>query len=141
MAATLRVESTLEHDGDGLARFKILGANAEFSACIGTWAQANEHLKLASALKGFSAKADASVAYRFGSTGTCELEVSCLDKLGHLGIWATFTGDWPVADSERSQTASLFMRCDPASLDTFVTELLRFSPGSVNQASLSGLGP
>jgi hypothetical protein len=141
MAATLRVESTLEHDGDGLARFTISGANEEFSAFVGTWAQANEHLKLASALKGFPAGSNASVSYTFGSTGTCELEVSCLDKLGHLGVWATFTGDWPVANSGRSQTASIFMRCDPAAVDAFVSELLRFSPGSSNRASLSGLGP
>lgn len=141
MAATLRIESTLEHDGDGLARFTISGANDEFSACVGTWAQADEHLRLASALKDFPAGSNAAVSYRFGSTGTCDLEVSNMDKLGHLGVWATFTGDWPVANSSRSQTASLFIRCDPASVDAFVSELLRFRTGSSNRASLTGLGP
>jgi hypothetical protein len=141
MQATLCIESSLEHDGDGLARFRISATNDEFSACVGTWAQPSEHLRLASTLQGFPAGADSSVSYKFGSTGICELEISCLDMLGHVGVWATFAGDWPVASSGRYQTASLFMRCDPASIDAFVSALRRFSPGSSNQASLSGLGP
>jgi hypothetical protein len=138
MAATLRFESTLEHDGDGLVRFTVSAANEEFSASTGTWGQANDHLALASALKGFPTASSANVTYKFGSTGTCELEISCLDSLGHVGVWATLTADWPIANSDRHQTASLFMQCDPASIDTFVSELLRFAPGPLNSACLLG---
>jgi hypothetical protein len=141
MDAWLRLESTLEHDGDGLARFILSGKNAEFSASIGTWGPADGHLKLASALQGFPSVASPSLSYRFGTTGTCELAISCLDTLGHLGIWATFTGDWPVPQSELHQTAALFIRSDPASLDSFVSELQQFVRGAANRATLSGLGP
>jgi hypothetical protein len=141
MSAVLRVESTLEHDGDGVVRFLFSGANDEFSASIGTWGQPDDHLSLASALRDLPTAPDTRVTYRFGTTGICELQVSCLDALGHLGVWATFTADWPADSSSKHQSASIFMRTDPASIDRFVSELLRFAPGSRNQACLSGLGP
>ena len=138
MAASLRFESTLEHDGDGLVRFTVWAANEEFSASIGTWGQANDHLALASALKGFPTTSSANLTYTFGMTGTCELTVSCLDSLGHVGVWVTLMADWPAPYSNRHQTASIFFQCDPASIDTFVSELLGFSLGSRNSACLLG---
>jgi len=141
MEATLCVESTLEHDGDGLARFAVSLTNEAFSARISTWGQANEHLQLASALQDFLAVPNTRVTYKFGKTGTCELELWRLDSLGHIGIWATFAADWPVSSSDCHETARLFMRSDPAAIDTFVSELLGFVAGSRNRACLSGLGP
>jgi hypothetical protein len=141
MAAMLRVESTLEHDGDGVVRFAFFGVNEEFSASIGTWGQPDDHLSLASALRDLPIDPSTRITYRFATTGTCELQVSCLDALGHLGVWATFIADWPSDSSDKHQSASIFMQTDPASIDRFVSELLRFVPGSRNQACLSGLGP
>ena len=141
MEAELRIETTLEHDGDGLAHFAVSATNGEFSASIGTWDQTSAHLGLASVLRDFPVGSNTQLNYRLGATGTCELAVSSLDTLGHIGVWLIFTADWPVAPSDRHQTASLFMRCDPASIDTFVSELSRFAPGSSNRARLLGLGP
>lgn len=141
MEATLCVESTLEHDGDGLAHFAVTLTNGAFSARIVTWGQETDHLQLASTLQNLPVAQEAKAAHTFGKTGTCELELSCLDSLGHICIWASFTADWPVGNLDRHETACLFMRSDSAALDTFVSQLQGFIAGTHNRACLSGLGP
>jgi hypothetical protein len=138
MEAVLSVESSLEHDGDHLVRYSINLANPRFAASTSAWGADGDHLRLADALEGFPKSASSTVDYRFGTpgTGSCELAFFCIDALGHVGIWATFESTYPADRSQRHETASLFMRCDPATIDEFVTALRRFAEGSPNRAEL-----
>ena len=142
MDAVLAVSSSLEHDGDELVKYSVTLNNGEFAASTSAWGNLGEHLEFAAALEGFPASSDSTVTYRFGTpgTGACDLHFFCIDSLGHVGVWANFESTYPVGRSERHETASLFMRCDPATIDEFIAGLRRFVAGSANQATLSGLG-
>lgn len=143
MEASLEVGGSLEHDGDELVRYTVRLSNGNFVASTSAWGNVGDHLQLAEALTGFPASADSTASYAFGSPGTghCHLELFCTDRLGHVGLWATFESTYPVGRSEQRETARLFMRCDPASIDTFIAELRGFAAGSPNRARLLGLGP
>ncbi|NDK39740.1 hypothetical protein DT603_12895 [Pseudoxanthomonas gei] len=143
MQAVLSLESSLEHDGDGLTRYRLAIKNDLFRADTSAWGNDDEHLKFSAALAGFPVSSSSSLNYKFGSdgTGTCTLEFTCLDNLGHVGVWATFESTYPVDRSDRHEHASVFLRCDPAAIDEFVAELHGFVAGSPNRAQLSGLGP
>jgi hypothetical protein len=143
MQSVLVLESSLEHDGDGLVRYRLTIENDRFRASTSAWGYEDEHLKFAESLAGFPAASSSSLNYKFGSkgTGTCTLEFICLDNLGHLGVWATLESTYPVGRSERYEHASVFHCTDPASIDQFVAEIRAFVAGSPNRAQLSGLGP
>jgi hypothetical protein len=143
MQSALVLESSLEHDGDGLVRYWLSVENGHFRASTSAWGYEDEHLKFAGSLAGFPADTSSSLNYKFGSdgTGTCLLEFTCLDNLGHLGIWSTLESTYPVGRSDRYEQASVFNRTDPASIDQFVAEIRAFVAGSPNRARLSGLGP
>jgi hypothetical protein len=140
MEAVLSVGSSLEHDGDQVVRYSISLANRSFAASTATWDNFGDHIQLADALEGFPTTSSSTVRYRFGTpgTGSCELDFFCIDALGHIGVWATFESTYPAGRSEQHETARLFMRCDPATIDEFVRSLRRFAPGSTNQADLAG---
>ena len=143
MEATLEVGGSLEHDGDGLVRYTVRLSNGSFIASTSAWGNVGDHLQLAEALQDFPASADSTASYTFGTSGTgyCLIEFFCTDRLGHVGLWASFESTYPVGRSEQHETARLFMRCDPASIDSFVAELRGFVAGSPNRAKLVGLGP
>lgn len=140
MHAILSFEGSLEHDGDELVRFHVGLEKEHFSARTSTWGNVGDHLEFASALEGFPASSSSTLTYSLGTpgTGSCEFEFFCLDALGHVGVWATFESTYPAARSSRHETSSLFMRCDPASIDEFVAGLRRFVAGSANRAELAG---
>ena len=147
MKAELSVSSSLDHDGDGLVRYTISLANDSFTATTAAWGDVEDHLRLAAALQGFPQSTDARCTFAFGSpgTGTCTLDFACLDSLGHVGIWAAFESTYPVGNlgrsSDRFETASVFMRCDPSSIDEFIAGLRNFSAGLPNRAGIAWQGP
>jgi hypothetical protein len=143
METKLTLEGTLEHDGDGICRFHLSLRNDDFSASTSVWGYEDNHLDFAEALSGFPQDSCSKIIYRFGSpgTGTCDLDFFCLDGLGHIGIWATFESTYPKGDLSRHEQASLFMRCEPSAIDSFVAEIRRFVAGSKNRALLSGHEP
>lgn len=143
MQSTLILESSLDHDGDGLVRYWLTIENDDFRGSTSAWGYEDNHLKFAEALEGFPVTSSSSLSYKFGSdgTGTFLLEFACLDNLGHLGVWATLESTYPVGRSGRHEHASLFHRTDPACIDQFVAEIRRFVAGSPNRAQLSGSGP
>jgi hypothetical protein len=143
MEASLTLEGTLEHDGDGCCRFQISLINEDFSATTSVWGNNDTHLEFAAALSGFPSSASSTLSYRFGSpgTGTCALDFSCLDSLGHISIWATFESTYPASRSSRHEQASLFMLCEPNAIDAFVAAIKDFVADTRNRAVLSGLGP
>ena len=141
MRPHLSVSSSLEHDGDELVRYTVALQSAEFSAATAAWGNVGEHLELAEVLKKFPGSPESSVKYQFGTpgTGTCELYFHCTDSLGHLGVWAVFESTYPAGRTERHESASIFMRCDPSGIDEFVAGLRRFVAGSANRAVLYGI--
>jgi hypothetical protein len=143
MEATLEIGGSLEHDGDELVRYTARLSNGNFVASTSAWGNVGDHLQLAETLQGFPVSADSTASYAFGTPGTgyCQLDLFCTDRLGHIGLWATFESTYPVSRTEQHETARLFMRCDPASIDSFVAELRSFVAGSTNRAKLIGLGP
>ncbi|WP_242103698.1 hypothetical protein [Lysobacter sp. M2-1] len=143
MQSVLILESSLEHDGDGLVRYYLTVESDRFRASTSAWGYEDEHLKFAGSLAGFPAASSSSLNYKFGTdgTGTCMLEFACLDNLGHLGVWATLEATYPVGRSGRYEHASVFHRTDPASIDQFVSEIRAFVAGSPNRAQLSGSWP
>jgi hypothetical protein len=142
MRASLAIESDLWHDGDGLTRYRLQLANDCFSARTTTWGKDDQHLALASTLSGFPAAPTSEVIFRFGTpgTGTCQLQFVCLDGTGHLGLWAHIEAE-DAANNGQHERGSLFMRCDPAGVDSFIASLRGFVSGSPNRAELSWLGP
>ena len=143
MEATLEIGGSLEHDGDELVRYTVRLSNGDFVASTSAWGNLGDHLQLAEALHGFPTSADSTASYAFGTPGSghCHLGFFCTDGLGHVGLWASFESTYPVGRLEQHETARLFMRCDPASIDTFIAELRGFVSGSPNRAKLVGLGP
>src|SRR5690606_39202203 len=101
MHAALDIRSSLEHDGDGLVRYSVRFSNRDFSASTSVWASVGAHLDLAAALEGFPTSSSSEVRYRLGTPGTgcCELEFSCTDALGHIGVWANIESTYPVGRS------------------------------------------
>ena len=143
MGSIFAIEADLWHDGDGLVRYAFEMRTANFSGRALAWGNETDHLEFAAALAGFPHTSKAELRYSFGTpgTGTCQLHFHCLDGLGHVGLWCALESEYPSGRSEQYEQASLFMQCDPASIDTFVAELRRFAAGTANRAALSGLGP
>ena len=142
MEATFSIEGSLEHDGDGVVSLRLALNNGEFAASTSVWADCGCHLKLVAALSGFPASPSSIVNFSFGvpRSGSCELEFICLDSLGHLGLWATFSSTYAASRTDRYQSAQLFMRCNPSDVDAFVAAVSRFMPGEPNRAVLCGVG-
>jgi len=143
MEASLHVSSTLEHDGDGCVRYSVGISNRDFSASTWAWGGTEDHLALADALTGFPQASSSRATYKFGTpgTGTCVLEFSCTDNLGHVGVWGSVESTYPVGRTDNYESARVFLRCDPSAIDQFVSALRRFAAGSANVAVLTGLGP
>jgi hypothetical protein len=143
MPAQLVIESSLNHDGDGLVRYVITASNDEFSASTLAWGNLDDHLAFADALSGFPSSSTSTVSYTFGSPGmgTCALKFLCRDNLGHLGVWAAIESPDPVGREGDYERASLFVPCEPNDVDGFVASLRAFGPGSTNQARLLPVEP
>ena len=143
MDAELIVESSLDHDGDGCVRYIVSIHNQTFRAAAYAWGNTTDHLGLADVLAGFPASPSARAPYRFGTpgTGTCDLDFFCIDGLGHLGVWSTVEAEYEVGRGLGFEAARIFLRCEPAAIDSFVASLRRFVPGAPNVAVLSGRGP
>ena len=143
MVAELVLGSSLEHDGDGYVGYGLRVRNSDFAAATHTWGGTEEHLRLAHALTGFPASSKSTVRFSFGGSGigSCGLEFFCLDGSGHIGLWVTVESDSAVTRSQPHQLARVFLRCEPAGIDRFVSALATFTVGRQNVAVLSGLGP
>ena len=138
MPIELSIRSTLQHGGDEVIRYSIAVISDKFSAATLTWANVDEHLELANALTGFPSSAASAISYQFGSSGVgfCKLDFVCLDGSGHIGIWAYIEGAYPIGQTKRYESATVFLRTEASAIDSFVSALRKFTPGAENQASL-----
>jgi len=141
--ASLEIAGSLGHNDDGLVRFSVRLTNGDFVATSSTWGNVRDHLQLADALQGFPASPDASISFAFGvrRSGYCRLDFFCTDRVGHVGLWADFESAYPVNNTKKYETASIFMSCEPAAIDIFVADLRAFKPFAENMARLVGVGP
>jgi hypothetical protein len=91
-----------QHDGDEVTRYAIAVTDGQFSASILAWGNTDKHIELASALTSFPNSATSIVSYQFGSSGTglCKLHFFCLDDSGHIGVWASVEGPYPIGQTK-----------------------------------------
>ena len=130
-------------DGDGLARFKIEAENGRFACSTLVWGYAETFAELAGAIKGFPTSPSASVEFQLGSAGVgqCSLSFVCLDGSGHSAVWVSVESEYPVRPTSQHQEASLCLRVEPSSVDSFHSELLALASGSSTMAELHGSEP
>jgi hypothetical protein len=138
MKDKLTISSELEHDGDGIVRFRIRAENADFRGSTLAWGNAIDAGNLGELLKGFPKGTPASLEYAFGSpkTGQCQLRFQTIDSVGNCCVWATIESAYTSAGTERFQSAFVCVRFLPANLDEFCTQLTRFKRGRDNEAVL-----
>jgi hypothetical protein len=121
----LTIDSTLNHDGDGVVHYRIVAENAGFRGATGAWGNAEDALTLASALVGFPNNPQQRVEFEFGSPGVglCRLEFRTVDSLGHCCVWADIEGSFASSDKDKFQRSLVCINFLPASLDEFCTQL------------------
>jgi hypothetical protein len=137
----LSIQSTLDHDGDEIVRFRISAKNVEFEATVMVWGNESDAKELASLLSGFPKSMPAQVEYSFGSprTGQCALNFETVDRTGRCCVWGNFEAAYKSGGSERFQRAEICIEFVPGSLDNFVAQLSRFKRGVKNEAILKAL--
>jgi hypothetical protein len=141
MPTSLVISGSLDADGDGLARFRIIATGEKFRAETLAWGNADQLLELAESLSNFPPSTTSSVKFRLGAsaTGTCELEFYCLDGAGHTAAWVTIEAPYSFKGTERFERADLAMRVEPSAIDRFVASLRAFNSGGADSASLVGV--
>lgn len=141
MKNTLTIRTGLSHDGDGLVRIDIVAESEGFSATTLAWTNCQEHLKLAALLEGFPKASGSQVAFQFGSprTGTCNIDVFCVDARGHTGIWVSIEAPYKARGTNDYERAKLFICVEPGAIDRFVAALRGFVPNEDNEAVLHGV--
>jgi len=140
---TLTISLHQPDDGDGLARFKIEAENGRFSCTTLVWGYAETFAELAGAIKGFPAALSASVDFQLGSAGVgeCNLSFVCIDGSGHAAVWVSVESESPVRPSSQYQKASICLRIEPSSVDSFHSDLVALASGGSTKAELYGSEP
>jgi hypothetical protein len=141
MENTLTIRTGLSHDGDGLVRLDIIAESEGFSGMTLAWANCQKHLELATLLEGFPKASGSQVTFQFGSprTGTCNIDVFCLDAARHTGIWVTIEAPYKARGTSDYERTKLFIRVEPSAIDRFVAALRGFVPNEDNEAVLHGV--
>jgi len=140
---TLTISLHQPDDGDGLARFKIEAENGRFACATLVWSYVETLAELARAIKGFPCAPSASVDFHLGSAGVgqCGLSFVCLDGSGHAVVWVSVESEYPVRPSSQHQEASICLRIEPSSVDSFHFELVALASGLSTKAELHGSEP
>lgn len=138
MKDRLTIGSQLEHDGDGIVRYRIRAENADFRGSTLAWGNSIDAENLGDLLKGFPKTTPSSLEYAFGSpkTGLCQLEFQTIDSVGHCCVWVAIEAACSSTGTEEFQSAVVCVRFLPANLDEFCTQLIRFKRGRDNEAVL-----
>jgi hypothetical protein len=139
MKELLSIRSDLDHDGDGLVRFRLSAENAEFRAATQAWGSEESVRSLLSAVDGFPRSVPDRAEFTFGSprSGVCHLEFQTTDGRGHCRVWVSVEAADGSAGSERHQRSTICVEFLPADLDEFCDQLRRFKPGRDNEALLT----
>ena len=139
MKDQLIISGTLDHDGDGLVRFRITAENVEFRGTTLTWGAAENVAELLSALAKFPKTSSDRVEFMLGTprTGVCRLAFQTLDSLGHCCVWADLEAAYSSTEKDGFQRSLVCVKFVPASLDEFCNQLRRFKRGQENEAVLT----
>lgn len=139
MKDQLTVSGNLDHDGDGLVRFRITAENVEFRGTTLTWGNEEKIAELLSALAGFPKTSSDRVEFVFGTprTGVCRLEFQTIDSVGHCCVWADLEAAYASTPKDGFQRSLVCVKFVPASLDGFCNQLRHFKRGRKNEAVLT----
>jgi hypothetical protein len=140
MTSQLKISSALEHDGDGVVRYRIDAKSRDFRAATWAWGTDADAEKLAALLKGFPTRTDSQVGFIFGSpgTGTADLRFGVANGRGLCKVQAAVTSEYPAGNGPEHQSATVVIEFFPAALDLFCQQLTRFKSNRSNEAELSG---
>jgi hypothetical protein len=140
MGHHLAIFSRLEHDGDGLVRYRIAAESGDFRGETELWGGEGDVKELAALLRGFPSAIDSSAEYSFGSpgTGTVALRFEATDPLGHCRVWVSMVSAYSVGRTDEFESAHICISFAPAAVDRFCQELEMFAPQHQNQAELNG---
>jgi hypothetical protein len=139
MKDQLIISGNLDHDGDGLVRFRITAENPAFRGTTLTWGNEERISELLSALAGFPKTSSDRVEFVFGTprTGVCRLEFQTVDSLGHCCVWVDLEAPYASTGKDRFEHSLVCVKFVPASLDEFCNHLRRFKRGRQNEAVLA----
>ena len=128
---------------DPLASYRITASNEQFDGATDVWGYPEQFQELAASLEGFPASASSTVTFTLGSSGMGEitLEFMCVDGSGHAAVWVTLTSARSVAPTAKHQRATICLRFEAASMDSFCRELHALSDGRVTIARLHANEP
>jgi hypothetical protein len=141
MVSRLTISSSLEHDGDGVVRYRIEACSPDFCGKTWTWGSETDAGELAKLLRGFPTSPSAKVEFDFGdaSSGSSNLRFEMSNARGACRVWAVLSSEHVVAGPETYQSASVCIGFFPAALDVFCQQLGRFRPQRPNKAELLGM--
>jgi hypothetical protein len=139
MKDRLTISSDLDHDGDGVVRFRITAENVEFRGTTLAWGSEQTVGGLLSVLAGFPKTSSDRVEFSFGTprTGVARLEFQTVDRLGHCLVWVDLKAAYASTGQDGFQQSLVCVEFVPASLDEFANQLRRFKRGRNNEAVLT----
>jgi len=136
MRYRLTITGDLGPDPD-LTRYELTAQADGFYGTTQVWGQGSEHNDLADVLSGFPSTVPSSIDFQFGR---CTLRFQTSDGSGHCCVWASVEAEHP-GPSGQFQHASVCIGFEPAALDAFRADLMRFQRGRTNEAVLEGHAP
>src|SRR5690242_16858833 len=106
MLTSLAISSDLEHDGDGVVRYRVEAHSGSFDGSVEVWGNDTVATDLATLLRGFPSAGESKVEYSFGSRGVT-LRFEAVDPMGHCSVWAVLTAEFPATGSRDHESASI----------------------------------
>jgi hypothetical protein len=140
MANRLAISSDLDHDGDGVVRYRIDAQSPDFRGGVWAWGNDTTAGELTRVLQGFPRNVGQKVEFTFGThgTGVAKLRFEVASARGECRVWVSVSSEYAVANTDEHQSASLCIGFFPAALDAFCQQLGRFKPQRPNAAELIG---
>jgi len=139
MPTRLAISSHLEHDGDGIVRYRIEAENRDFRGAAWAWGNETDAADLAALLRGFPSGVNSKIEYGFGSSGTgvVNLLFESVNPQGHCRVWVATKSEYAAEGSREHNSAFVSVDFLPAALDDFCRDLAKFKPRRLNEAILS----
>jgi hypothetical protein len=138
MTSHLTIASLVPGGEDGLG---VVGVEVKTSSSVCriemlSWV--GSFAEPASRIRGFPRARTDVVDLTLGSanSGSCSLNLSCVDGLGHVVVWVSLVSRYPVSLTDRRERFELGLSVEPAAIDSFHSELLALAGGASMSAVL-----
>ena len=131
----------LYRDND-LVKIRVSARNNQFGGKADVYLGTGQLVDIATQLQGFPRGILDSREVLLGAFGTdsagggLRMRFRCMDSSGHVCVETEIESDRDSAG--RAQCAMLFVRTEPAAVDSFVDELRLLNKGAIPTASLQG---